>query len=162
MGGHNLYDGGTCMERHDFLPRTAPLDGGGARDLPPTTQVPFESIPTPRMEQAQNGGHYPCTEMSENGCHVSRSAPTGHGHDCGHNDSHGNGCTCGGCESTDHSFGVSGYPLAMVYAPRQAFQSLYEADEALMRGTLFHELDLPFGAVVRDSGCTCRTERREV
>ena len=35
-------------------------------------------------------------------------------------------------------------PLAMVYAPSQTFQNLYEPDEALSRGTLFAELDLPF------------------
>ena len=34
--------------------------------------------------------------------------------------------------------------LAMVYAPKQTFTDLYEPEEALARGTLFRELDLPF------------------
>ena len=39
---------------------------------------------------------------------------------------------------------LSGYPLAMVYAPDQEFDALYDGEEALARGTLFRELDLPF------------------
>ena len=35
-------------------------------------------------------------------------------------------------------------PLAMVYAPKQPFEELYEPGEALARGTLFAALDLPF------------------
>ena len=43
-------------------------------------------------------------------------------------------CGCGGTE----------YPsLAMVYAPKQCFRMLYEPDRALLRGTLFAELDKP-------------------
>ena len=34
--------------------------------------------------------------------------------------------------------------LAMVYSPKQAFEGLYEPEEALSRGTLFAALDLPF------------------
>ncbi len=33
---------------------------------------------------------------------------------------------------------------AMVYSPVQCFRELYTPEEALMRGTLFKELDLPF------------------
>ena len=36
--------------------------------------------------------------------------------------------------------------LAMVYAPHQAFRLLYDEEEALMRGTLFRELDKPLEA----------------
>lgn len=34
--------------------------------------------------------------------------------------------------------------LAMVYSPLQAFVKLYDPPKALMRGTLFAELDKPF------------------
>ncbi len=43
------------------------------------------------------------------------------------------------------SWGVSNYPLAMVYAPCQMFRALYDPATALSRGTLFTELDLPLG-----------------
>ncbi len=43
-----------------------------------------------------------------------------------------------------HGWGLSGYPLASVYAPLQKFCELYDLDTALMRGTAFSELDLPF------------------
>lgn len=39
---------------------------------------------------------------------------------------------------------VDSLPLAMVYAPRQKWRGAYSPDEALMRGTLFSELDKPF------------------
>ncbi len=35
-------------------------------------------------------------------------------------------------------------PLAMAYVPYQVFEALYDAPEALQRGTLFKKLDLPF------------------
>lgn len=39
------------------------------------------------------------------------------------------------------------YPsLAMVYSPFQEFENLYEPEEALTRGSLFVDLDLPFEA----------------
>ena len=34
--------------------------------------------------------------------------------------------------------------IAMVYAPKQSFRELYEPMKALLRGTLFAELDKPF------------------
>ena len=34
-------------------------------------------------------------------------------------------------------------PLAMAYVPFQQWRSIYPQDEALERGTLFQELDLP-------------------
>ncbi len=43
-----------------------------------------------------------------------------------------------------YSLGLEGYPLANVYAPIQEFVSIYEIDKALVRGTIFGELDLPF------------------
>ena len=39
---------------------------------------------------------------------------------------------------------VDGLPLGMMYAPMQRFRKLYAPEEALCRGTLFCELDLPF------------------
>ncbi|MBR1592346.1 MAG: spore coat associated protein CotJA [Ruminococcus sp.] len=36
-------------------------------------------------------------------------------------------------------------PLAMAYVPFQQWGKVYDADEAINRGTLFPELDLPFG-----------------
>lgn len=54
------------------------------------------------------------------------------------------------------SWGLEGYPLAMVYAPDQCFKDVYDMDTALMQGTIFGELDLPFmGESVTKGGC-CR------
>ena len=39
---------------------------------------------------------------------------------------------------------TDGLPVGMTYAPMQVFRKLYSPDEALQRGTLFCELDLPF------------------
>jgi hypothetical protein len=48
------------------------------------------------------------------------------------------------CENNGKSFGLSGYPLAMVYSPMQEFDKLYELDKGFSAGTIFSELDLPF------------------
>ena len=42
------------------------------------------------------------------------------------------------------SWGLTGYPLAMVYSPIQEWRELYDNDTGLSRGTIFKELDLPF------------------
>ncbi len=56
----------------------------------------------------------------------------------------------------EHSWGLNGYPLAMVYAPCQSFRNLYDVDTALARGTLFGELDLPIEtADGKRGGCGC-------
>ncbi len=39
---------------------------------------------------------------------------------------------------------VDQLPLASTYAPMQVFRNLYSPEEALCRGTLYRELDLPF------------------
>ena len=44
------------------------------------------------------------------------------------------GGTCSGCAARQ---------LAMVYSPHQCWRMLYPHDKALMRGTLFEELDKP-------------------
>ncbi len=48
----------------------------------------------------------------------------------------------GNCAAGDDM--TYGTPLAMVYAPCQPWRNLYEPDRALMCGTLFADLDLPF------------------
>lgn len=55
------------------------------------------------------------------------------------------------------TWGIVGYPLASMYAPLQEFRSLYDADTALKKGTLFSELYLPFmGDTVAMKGGVCR------
>ena len=39
---------------------------------------------------------------------------------------------------------LAAYPLAMVYAPEQAFEHLYECELWLDKGTIFADLDFPF------------------
>ena len=48
------------------------------------------------------------------------------------------------CENSGKSFGLLGYPLAMVYSPMQEFDKLYDLDKGFSAGTIFSELDLPF------------------
>ena len=48
-----------------------------------------------------------------------------------------------GEEGRGNGWGLYEYPLAMVYAPYQSFRNIYKCGEALERGTLFSELDLP-------------------
>ena len=54
------------------------------------------------------------------------------------------------------TWGLTGYPLAMVYAPLQEFRELYEIDTALHQGTVFKELDLPFMGMSVTKGGSCR------
>lgn len=42
------------------------------------------------------------------------------------------------------TWGLSGYPLASVYAPLQEWRELYDEEKGLARGTMFAELDKPF------------------
>lgn len=46
----------------------------------------------------------------------------------------------------NHSAPMNADPmvLAMAYVPVQQWQDLYEPEEALCRGTIFRQLDLPF------------------
>ena len=46
----------------------------------------------------------------------------------------------GGCEMQ-----IDSMPLAYAYVPIQRFRMLYDPENALARGTLFEELDLPKG-----------------
>ncbi|MGN1414072.1 MAG: spore coat associated protein CotJA [Anaerovoracaceae bacterium] len=60
-----------------------------------------------------------------------------------------------GSESTGFDARLLGsLPIAMAYTPMQQWKTTYPQDTALMRGTVFPELDLPF------EGITVMTERR--
>lgn len=68
--------------------------------------------------------------------------------------------SCESCEDkctpdVKKSWGLVGYPLAMVYSPVQSFASLYELDDGFARGTIFSELDLPFLAYNEKGGSCC-------
>lgn len=66
------------------------------------------------------------------------------------------GCNSG-CDNDRRSWGLTGYPLASVYAPLQEFDNLYDVETALKHGTAFSELDLPFTGSRRVSkGGSCR------
>lgn len=56
-------------------------------------------------------------------------------------------------DGRDSKWGLVGYPLAMVYSTVQSFDDIYDLDKALMSGTVFKELDLPFaGRTVTKEG----------
>jgi len=97
------------------------------------------------------------------------------GEDTGISGGNTGGCCDGGCSGTQsnrqgtsnpdsrayeedrHTWGLDGYPLAMVYSPIQNWRNIYDNETALMRGTIFEELDLPFMGKWQDSsgnGCT--------
>jgi len=60
-------------------------------------------------------------------------------------------CAVGAVCTPDVS--VAAYPtLAMVYVPIQQFRELYDEAVGLDRGTLFRELDKPFGGGYRGCG----------
>ena len=66
----------------------------------------------------------------------------------------GNGEGCG--DRSNSVWGLSGYPLAMVYAPLQNFSGLYEPEKGLCRGTIFPALDLPLLSVGNKGGGMAR------
>ncbi len=55
-----------------------------------------------------------------------------------------------------NTWGIADYPLASVYAPLQVFDGLYDEKTALKQGTIFSELDLPFGGRTIQKGGNCR------
>ncbi|MBQ9150759.1 MAG: spore coat associated protein CotJA [Clostridia bacterium] len=132
------------MEKNNFLPRTAPLGDAELRDLPFSDRAPL-----PRMEvlpdgDGMNGGGCGCDDGDQGG--VGDSVCMGH-----------EGCG-------EDSWGLSEYPLAMVFAPCQHFRALYDPTTALKRGTLFTELDLPLGGTegaFTTVGCGGRCDRSE-
>lgn len=42
---------------------------------------------------------------------------------------------------------LENYPLAMVYAPKQDFEALFECEQWLEKGTIFKALEFPFKGV---------------
>lgn len=60
--------------------------------------------------------------------------------------------SCDGSYGSEQAFGLSGYPLASVYAPLQSFTALYDVDTAHTQGTIFKELDLGFYGRKLDKG----------
>ena len=50
---------------------------------------------------------------------------------------------CEECKVTPNT-ALDNLPLTMVWVPMQEYKSLYECDTALVRGTLFQQLDKPF------------------
>ena len=52
---------------------------------------------------------------------------------------------------------LSKYSLGMVYFPVQTWRDAYDVDAALVRGTLFRELDMPWevAAPSGKGGCRC-------
>lgn len=50
---------------------------------------------------------------------------------------------------------LEGQSLAMAYSPCQIWRGVYAPDMALRRGTMFKELDKPWGVENRKGGCGC-------
>lgn len=50
---------------------------------------------------------------------------------------------------------LEGQSLAMVYSPCQVWRGIYAPDMALRRGTMFKELDKPWGVENKKGGCGC-------
>ena len=64
------------------------------------------------------------------------------------------GCGCVSCCGS--TWGIREYPLGSVYSPCQEWRNLYSPTNALSRGTLFSELDLPFEGKNCTGGKGCR------
>ena len=117
--------------------------GHGARDISPEEISPLAGLP--RLSLPQEPSLCGCEGISQpvmptqGACCVPTCHPCGEG-----------------------SWGLEGHPLAMVYAPCQAFRNLYDLETALERGTLFSELDLPIETAGGTSGkgCGCGHNRR--
>jgi hypothetical protein len=56
-------------------------------------------------------------------------------------------------ENGSHCRVPEGAPLAMVYSPCQIWRGIYAPDTALRQGTMFGELDKPWGVENRRGGC---------
>lgn len=55
--------------------------------------------------------------------------------------------------SANNRCDLNAVSLAMVYAPTQAFQNIYDPIKALRQGTQFADLDLPFEGCGRKGAC---------
>lgn len=74
-----------------------------------------------------------------------------------------NGCGCSNGNSDScyeqngrTTWGLNNHPLASVYAPLQYFDNLFDKDTAMVKGTIFSELDLPFMGESIFKGGSCR------
>ena len=84
---------------------------------------------------------------------------------CSTNSPDGNSCNnaCGYTPLRRSVRGVSGgfdtphtsQHLAMVYSPYQEWKDIYCGEKALVKGTLFAELDKPFKGYKSGRGCSC-------
>ena len=93
------------------------------------------------MERNENGFSSYNSQTERRGC-----AGTGSPKALGENmngQSGMNGGNAGSAASGDMGCLCGSHQLAMVYSPCQAFRMLYSPEAALMRGTLFEELDKP-------------------
>lgn len=114
---------------------------GRGRDISPTELSPMMDLSRLSMPHDMTEEGCGCESTPENSMPEAPSCCAPTCYPCGEN-----------------SWGLNGYPLAMVYAPCQAFRHLYDLDTALERGTLFSELDLPIetaGGVRNRGGCGC-------
>ena len=145
------------MEKMDHGTRGSLLDRDYPGHMPPSLPL------IPRLETVPDGDDCGCNSGHNNGT----VSPDTNGCGCDHTPTvppANGGCGCVGHEGCgDGSWGLNGYPLAMVYAPCQTFCALYDPTTALKRGTAFSTLDLPLGST--DCGftadtCSGRRERR--
>ena len=104
------------MERNENGLFVAPRGGGTGNSGTPTT---------PR--EGCGGGNNTPAPMQRDGCGGNSMTTPREGCSVGE-------CGCSRCSRRQ---------LAMVYAPMQCFRMLYSPSDALMRGTLFEELDKP-------------------
>lgn len=88
-------------------------------------------------------GNCGCGGTGNGGCGCGGNGTDGNGMR-GNGTTGRNGMSGNGDGDDTVSWGLYGYPLAMVYAPVQCFGELYEPDEGLSQGTIFRQLDLPF------------------
>lgn len=109
-----------------------------------------------RREQTKGGPLGLCNERVEcqrTGCNNQKPQ-----HSCRCN--HQRGCGAKGVCGSDNGYICGEAPIAMVYSPMQKWRELYDPHTALMSGTIFKELDLPFYPTPckrkESSQCQCR------
>ncbi len=109
--------------------------------------------PAGRRRQDEEGGRFLAFEPEDyDGGAVPIADPPVPGAEDGQTDESGQGPAENAPGTCGRRNALSGSPLAMVYAPDQIWQDLYEDEEALGNGTLFRELDFPFCPGCRKSG----------
>ena len=66
--------------------------------------------------------------------------------------------SCNPDSPTVHDRRLMNFPLGMMYSPYQEWRHIYDTETALSRGTLFHELDMPWevpAPTIGKGGCCC-------